>query len=79
MPIFITNQNKLAEAVGVTAQYLSSVKKTCRASNDLLANLVKVTGIEASYWELPKKSSALNKRLRIFLSNQKKKELEVNN
>lgn len=74
MPTFITNQSQLAKAAGVSSQWLSAVKGTDSASDDLLAKLELLTGIPQVYWISYKRKLALDQKLETFLSQQKEQE-----
>ena len=75
MPVFITNQTKLALVVGVTPQHLSTVKNSNKPINsDLSEKLTKVTGIEYTLWSDPEKKLVLKEKLKTFFLNQREKE-----
>jgi len=67
----ITTQLKLASALGITAEYFSLVKKTHCASDTLLIELEKLTGISQVYWASPKRKALLDRDLKQFFKREK--------
>lgn len=73
MKEFITSQLKLAEALGITPQYLSVVKKSNTASDVLLQKLEEVTGIKQILWASPARRRTLEKELNAFFCKERLK------
>ena len=74
MSLFITSQAILAETVGISSQWLSTVKHACSAGDALLVKLEAATGIPQVYWASPIRSSLLEQKLETFLNQEKDRE-----
>ena len=73
MITYITSQSLLAEAVGVSPQWLSTIKRYYSASDELLIKLEKLTGIPQVYWVSSKRKHLLDKKLEVFLNQEKER------
>ena len=71
MAAFITNQSQLAQALGISSSWFTTVKDTHCASDELLVRLEALTGISQVYWASPKRKRQLNQQLKAFLAAQK--------
>lgn len=71
MELRIVNNKSLAQAVGITPQYLSTIKKDYSASQELLNRLVSITQIPLIIWSSPARKNQLDRRLKLFFTSEK--------
>lgn len=70
--IYITNQKKLAGVIGISRQHLSSVKnKKCGASDELIAELQRITQISVATWLTPSRKATLDRELAAYFETEK--------